>query len=93
MRNGNLKVWVWVVGTAAATILATASFQATFAKAGYEGAPAVCKQWQTATLPPVIDLNAPLPEMDKPHTDTAPEGWEPFAVGHGGKVVYRRCVK
>lgn len=79
--------------TAVVAVVATTASQATFAKAGLDAGSGACKQWQTATIPPTIDINAPLPEMGKPRIETAPEGWEQFALGYGGLLVYRRCAK
>ena len=93
MNNGTNKHWPWIFATAFTTLVAATSWQATFAKPNAEASPGVCKQWQTATLAPVVDINGTLPEMGKPHIDTAPEGWEPFAFGAGGQLVYKRCAK
>jgi hypothetical protein len=54
---------------------------------------APCTQWQTAVHPDAIDVKAPLPEAGKPIVSTGPVGWEPFAFGPSGQLVYRRCVK
>ena len=60
--------------------------------AGGAGASA-CTQWQTAIYPDAVDLRAPLPEAGKPMISTGPVGWEPFAFGPSGQLVYRRCTK
>lgn len=91
MNNGTTKQWPWLLATALAVLAATTLQQTSFAKSGIE--PGMCKQWQTAAMPPIIDINGELPEVGKPRIDTAPEGWEPFALGYGGQVIYKRCVK
>ena len=54
-----------------------------------------CQQWEVM-LAPTTHAAAdpkPLPELGKPFIEQAPQGWEPFAFGPTGQLVYRRCAK
>jgi hypothetical protein len=57
--------------------------------------PSGCQQWEVmlseATHAP-IDVKA-LPGLGKPLVEPSPPGWEPFAFGPTGQLVYRRCAK
>jgi hypothetical protein len=57
--------------------------------------PTGCQQWEvmlTQATHMTIDVKS-LPEAGKPVIETAPPGWEPFAFGPSGQLVYRRCAK
>ena len=57
--------------------------------------PTACQQWEVMlTQPARITIDAKsLPEAGKPVVETSPAGWEPFAFGPTGQLVYRRCVR
>jgi hypothetical protein len=54
-----------------------------------------CQQWEVMVAPAVRSANEarPLPEAGKPIVESAPAGWEPFAFGPTGQLVFRRCAK
>jgi hypothetical protein len=54
-----------------------------------------CAQWEVMLSEPThasIDVKA-LPGVGKPLIEPSPPGWEPFAFGPTGQLVYRRCAK
>ncbi|MES1204561.1 MAG: hypothetical protein ABUS79_01365 [Pseudomonadota bacterium] len=54
-----------------------------------------CQQWEVMLGQParvVTDVKT-LPELGKPFVEPAPAGWEPFAFGPSGQLVYRRCAR
>lgn len=58
-------------------------------------APTACQQWEVMLNQPTrvtIDVKS-LPEIGKPLIEISPAGWEPFAFGPTGVLVYRRCAK
>jgi hypothetical protein len=57
--------------------------------------PSGCQQWEVMLSQAVRIANdsRPLPEASKPYIEQAPSGWEPFAFGPTGQLVFRRCAK
>lgn len=57
--------------------------------------PPVCQQWEVMLAPSTRTAaeSKSLPELGKPFVEQSPPGWEPFAFGPTGQLVYRRCAK
>jgi hypothetical protein len=57
--------------------------------------PSICQQWEVMLAQPVRSANdaKPLPEISKPYVEQSPAGWEPFAFGPTGQLVFRRCSR
>lgn len=57
--------------------------------------PPSCQQWEVMLAPSTRTAADPksLPEAGKPYVEQSPQGWEPFAFGPTGQLVYRRCAR
>jgi hypothetical protein len=75
--------------------LAGAAFTGVPRAAGAEANAPGCAQWEVmldALVRTNIDPKT-IPAPGKPYVEKAPAGWEPFAFGPTGQLVYRRCIK
>jgi hypothetical protein len=79
----------FVTGALAALVVAAG---VAGARADDTKAQGACAQWEVMAEEQAV-VTAEKQEYGKPIVKKAPAGWEPFALGHSGLLVFRRCAK